>query len=124
AALLLAAARLGLLARLRRGEGAADQRGELLARVLEVARLVARRLARDHQAAVGVEAALRDAAQARLGVGADRARALEVEAQVHLRRHLVDVLTAGAARARGGPGEVGRGDGHPRADPQRVDVTS
>src|SRR5690606_9469118 len=110
--------RLGRPARSGDDEGAADELGELGARVLEVLCLAARRVALDDDAALGVERG--EGAQARLRRVAQRIAAGEVEAKVDLRRHLVDVLAAGARGAHCVKGEAAARDDEARADEEIV----
>src|SRR5262249_15124138 len=124
--LLVHAARFGgagglrRFAALRADERLADNRGELLARVVEVARLVARELAHDEDAPLRVEARAREGAQAIARRRVEAGAALEVEAELDLRRHLVHVLPARTGRARGGPRELRGRHGKRRVDGQRI----
>ena len=101
---------LGRVARRRFGStrAASDQAPHLLARVLEVPSLVARALAGHEQAPVRIEPRRDRSGETRARGGRQAADGAQVDAQLDLRRHLVDVLPARARRADRAPGD-GRG---------------
>src|SRR2546426_10240228 len=102
--------RRGRSARPGLAQGGGDQGAHPGASVLEIPRLIARRLARDHQSAGGVEPVTTERRQTRARGLREPFDGVEVDAQVHLGCDLVDVLTA---RARGAHGaDVVRPLGH------------
>src|SRR4051794_17290552 len=107
AALLGRAARLGFPAALGRHERGAHERGEALARELQVPRLRARLVTREQEATLGVELAARERCESGAHGCREHAAVREREAELHLGRDLVDVLTAGPARAHRLPFELG-----------------
>src|SRR5881296_225987 len=82
-----------------------EQATHLLACDLEIAGLVAGFLARDDQAAVGVEAIDGERVQARPRAVTQPLDGVEIDAQVDLRGDLVDVLAAGTRRSNGAHGQ-------------------
>src|SRR5207247_2670816 len=105
--------RSGWPARARLPQRRRDQGPDLLAGVLEISGLVARRLARDHELAVGVEPAAAQPMEARprrVGEPLDHA---EVDSELHLRRDLVHVLAPGARPAPAGAAKPCTGQGPP-----------
>src|SRR5258706_16365545 len=81
---------------LRLGEGGLHQRADLVARVLEIPRLVPCRLAGDPEASARVEPMPREGAQALPGPIREAFDGVEIDTHVVLARHLVHILPAGA----------------------------
>src|SRR6266545_574533 len=96
--LLRGGAGAGLLAALRADEGAADELCETQARVLAVLRLRAMRARVDDEDVVIGHPAAGQRAQSIANVRRERGSA-DVVTQLHRRRYLVDVLSAGTRRA-------------------------
>src|SRR5439155_21535174 len=96
----------------RRDESGPDEVGDAGAGVLEVARLVARGLAGDHQPAIGIQPVGSQAAQPGAGGVGQALDRLEIDAQIDLGRDFVDVLAARSRGAHGVDGQRRRRDAH------------
>src|SRR5216684_2237731 len=111
--------RPGLLARHRRAGGGADQRDQTLERFLAVALLAALALRHQHQHAVARQPPAGQPFQALAHVMGQRGRMTHVEAQLHGRRRLVDVLTTWPGRAHEALLDLGRIDRQRAGNPDR-----
>src|SRR5437762_3498109 len=96
----------------RRDESGPDEVGDAGAGVLEVARLVARGLAVDHQPAIGIQPVGSQAAQPGAGGVGQALDRREIDAQIDLGRDLVHVLAARSRGAHGVDGQRRRRDAH------------
>ena len=115
--------RLGRLAWNRRTGGVAHQRHQSRQRLLAIALLAALALGRQHQHAVAGEAAAGQTLEAMAYVGWQRGRMPHVEAQLHSRRGLVDVLAAGAGGAHEALPDLRRIERDRCGDPDRRGTT-
>jgi hypothetical protein len=104
-------ARLGLVLRRRLGVTVAAQDfSQLLPGVFQVVGLVARELARDLEAAFGIQARGGSDADARFELIRERRALFEVEAQIDLARDLVYVLATRTRCAHRSPAKLGFGN--------------
>ena len=115
-----AGGRRGRSARPGLAQGGGDQGAHPVASVLEIPRLIARGLARDHQSTVGVEPMTTERRQTRARSLREAFDGIKVDAQVHLGRDLVDVLTARARGAHGADVECPLGHAHDAVDDDRA----
>src|SRR6202042_1109745 len=91
---------------LRANQRPQDELFQLLARVVEVLRLIARLLAHDQDPPLAVEHSGSERAEALFRCDVDHIAPGEIEAELDLGGHLVHVLPARPRRARRGPGEA------------------